>query len=444
MTGRIWRDDGVSHFGGGYDTKIIQLDFVSCSAPAAIRVPKSGHYFRRFCQGVPLTRFSCCLESSNCTVSFINIRSVAHSTRSRATVTKQQHYHKMEFSRFESALIVIAMLIAPPVNFVFRAYMSARKYLQDRELIDAPWTNPLRPPRLRRRLTAPLPPPEPHLVDLNALAIWRRRRAQETSAQEQCGFLSRLSPDVRYLIYQEVVGGNTFHLSSSTNNGPPRKFRCIRPWQFMDAVHGDCHGTQEPLRLLALPMTCRMVYTEMLPVLYTTNALDFTQSFCFFNFMSALPRQHHKHLRRLRYFYIVNDDIVQHQVRAFRDWTNFCRFMATNFDPRLELLLDAHPDGKAATKIRRAVNSKQMQWLDPLLRLSENVRLKLIVPSGDSGAFRAGQSPTRESMSTVIDFDAVKQGVTSSDHEAILDVVLKQMQEALWNWRPYGKLIGEP
>ncbi|CAJ2501401.1 Uu.00g042540.m01.CDS01 [Anthostomella pinea] len=211
-----------------------------------------------------------------------------------------------------------AAIIIPPVMRGHR-YVHQQLVRQSILKVKPFWVKPLRPQRRPRALTAPLPPHHPGLLVETWDWTTNRIAPQSTCAQEHCLLVTRVPLDIRVMIYREVLEGQFFHRSSGTNHAPPRKYKCLRPWQYMDGVHGSCHGSQQRMQLLSLPSTCRLIYTETITRLYAANKFDFTQSFCLLNFLNALPSARYADIRHLQYFIGIGRGLVSGGAPQMRD-----------------------------------------------------------------------------------------------------------------------------
>lgn len=156
-----------------------------------------------------------------------------------------------------------------------------------------PW-----PTRRIRTLTHPLLPN----MDDDIVKPWDRGfleappSEQRTLDQSQSPLFSKLPLELRQLIWSAAIGGHLFHvkcdkgeriklvaIECTQDTGRElntRDHACWRLHQDFDSAEGQ-HGVAVPhhsvllLNLLPLLQTCRMIYTEAVPILYSENAFDF-------------------------------------------------------------------------------------------------------------------------------------------------------------------------
>lgn len=147
--------------------------------------------------------------------------------------------------------------LQPTAKMAFFSDFASQLLRTSRDLFMPPRVDAVKPKRRRRALTGTLDSSKDEPARAGLLAGWSTDVIQYTLEQEQSPFLQLLVADIRHLIYREILTGYTFHLSSSRTSSPPTKFECLRPWQIMDSVHGECHRKQLPKYLLSLPLTCR-------------------------------------------------------------------------------------------------------------------------------------------------------------------------------------------
>lgn len=312
-----------------------------------------------------------------------------------------------------------------------------------------PWEAPLYPQYRPRSLTLPLPPPISDTLLLGAIPVSRVDLVQLTSSQRRSSFLTRLPFEVRLQIYEKALAGQILHLTLCHADERLRAFKCIKPKRVSEqkwlvkhtcdrcilAQHGRCqHG------LLALPLTCRMIYTEALPVLYERNTLAFTQRACFSRFIKRLPTHHHSWLRRIHYRGQIRR-IFDHKPwccrqlsasnrsrgQGFQDWDSLCVFMAEILQPRTILYLDLSVEVCEFCRLDQNEYMKSREWLMSLWMLSEHVDLRLAIP----------YLPSKDSsIRTVIDMNELKLyngllGVKFVERDSSSDTLLGRFGEAL-------------
>ncbi|KPI45064.1 uncharacterized protein AB675_2321 [Cyphellophora attinorum] len=311
-----------------------------------------------------------------------------------------------------------------------------------------------------------------------------------TEASKQDALFLNLPLEVRHAVYQLILPAQTFHLSLSIYGGVPvSKFKCLHPQFHADSVHGDCHGyrvKQDALDLLSLPLVCRQTRDEALPILYQNTWLTFSQPFCFLSVFDALPPDLTTSIRHASYHRSIDMKLIRAQPVAMEEWHRFCAFWPKHFSPSFNLHLSASPFRDGARRIRHPQHESDVDWLRPLLSLARRIQLWLQIPSGDSGAhqrhaenrfarsstvgtlppgppglatpapleafaaadfFRAGGTretrieQQRDTMNVVIDLSHMVEA-DRAEEELVADLQ-RQVQDALWKWKPYGRLIGD-
>lgn len=211
------------------------------------------------------------------------------------------------------------------------------------------------PLRRQRRLSGPL--------DNNNDSIWHRLQIfsaveteQHTSPQDQCLFLTRLPQDIRFMIYEMVLGGKVFHIQAKNTNDPHCRllsWTCTRPELIYDQgpdTHIPCFSTSgtssptasrpssshnpyfedhlQPTGLLPLLVTCRQIYTEAVPILYSNNTFEFTQNRTAFRFLKVMiPPPRLKDIRRFKWDVRLPYH-PQISSRALKDWNDLFLFFS--------------------------------------------------------------------------------------------------------------------
>ncbi|KAF2687477.1 hypothetical protein K458DRAFT_485651 [Lentithecium fluviatile CBS 122367] len=99
------------------------------------------------------------------------------------------------------------------------------------------------------------------------------------STQQQSPFFKKLPPELRELIYAYALGGERLQLeliddldTNDTRKQPPFRLRC-----------------PEVQRLLALPRSCKRVYTEATQFVYTHNTISFPNITAYVCFQRLVP-----------------------------------------------------------------------------------------------------------------------------------------------------------
>ncbi|KAH7317921.1 hypothetical protein BKA65DRAFT_557333 [Rhexocercosporidium sp. MPI-PUGE-AT-0058] len=167
--------------------------------------------------------------------------------------------------------------------------MARRGIIGGESLLDAP----VALPKTRKRaLTHPLPPMESRSMPFNL-----RRSRQRTHEQVQSPFLAKLPIEIREMIYEEILGGGDRrlvhilrkdrrlgHWRCRLQDGEEvcdqQDRRCVEGWlSYKSKVwHLDRNGLLDLVTdggLLPLLMTCRAIYSEAVPILYSKNVFHF-------------------------------------------------------------------------------------------------------------------------------------------------------------------------
>ncbi|EEQ91351.1 uncharacterized protein BDCG_06471 [Blastomyces dermatitidis ER-3] len=145
---------------------------------------------------------------------------------------------------------------------------------------------PLRPrlPQCRRRgITHPLP----DWVDSPFSDPWAY-----TSPQAHCTLYTALPPEIRFLIFEVLLGNRVLHVDTSYYRGYRVLKACRHTgarWdrKFWDTVISgynenrkvtcQCGNGSEDSLYLEILRTCRRIYSECIPLLYTRNIFNFNR-----------------------------------------------------------------------------------------------------------------------------------------------------------------------
>ncbi|OJJ46945.1 hypothetical protein ASPZODRAFT_151547 [Penicilliopsis zonata CBS 506.65] len=117
----------------------------------------------------------------------------------------------------------------------------------------------------------------------------------DSSTQEECRLLARLSPELRLIIWEYVLGGRRLHIVQR----PHRRLGYI-----ICSEDGSCdvclgvvkkasHGDQ----LLSLPMTCRQIYTECIHMIYALNRFEFNNTWSLTYLRPTIPAERWESIR---------------------------------------------------------------------------------------------------------------------------------------------------
>lgn len=97
----------------------------------------------------------------------------------------------------------------------------------------------------------------------------KRQALLDSGLPSKSGVFGRLPFEIRHMIYVYALGSNLLHL---IREGPWRDVN-HRPLPMTQPILLRCYGRTEPYRLPCLLQTCRQIYVEASPVLYSTNTL---------------------------------------------------------------------------------------------------------------------------------------------------------------------------
>jgi len=166
----------------------------------------------------------------------------------------------------------------------FRKRRDERKEARECGPSAPPETLPL---KRKRALTLPLPE--------GTGFVWRSVPPQETNYQLQSLFCSKLLPEIRRQIYQEVLapGGRELHLANADRR--LCSMRCTVDTERLPQTPGwrhECwgvprqdgtykshlHNAPPDEKLLSLLCTCRLIYSEAIDILYTENTFNVRKS----------------------------------------------------------------------------------------------------------------------------------------------------------------------
>lgn len=125
---------------------------------------------------------------------------------------------------------------------------------------------------------------------------FKKSGIQRTNDQAQSVLLTRLPSEIRRLIWANVMGGHLLHvvrapkrllaIDCNEDFGRELKTRHHDCWGFTDAWKPSMGSTPgyylfpegdrpaKPANLLPLLQTCRLIYTETIPILYRDNIFD--------------------------------------------------------------------------------------------------------------------------------------------------------------------------
>ncbi|KAJ5888281.1 hypothetical protein N7495_008322 [Penicillium taxi] len=129
-----------------------------------------------------------------------------------------------------------------------------------------------------------------HLVADKPAPLPRSRRIAEvksqTQIQLQCQLLTRLSPELRLMIWEYVQGGHRLHIIQRSRRRLGHVVCPVNDHEICKICQGG--GISQPAKvgdlrdsrgngiLLGLALTCRQIYHESIHLLYTLNTFEFS------------------------------------------------------------------------------------------------------------------------------------------------------------------------
>ncbi|KAL3489620.1 hypothetical protein BJX62DRAFT_238886 [Aspergillus germanicus] len=135
----------------------------------------------------------------------------------------------------------------------------------------------------------------------------RSKSLRAITPQIQCLLFSKLPPEIRHMIWVAVLGDLEIEIVTRRHRRVIPHFydecACVNKRAHTCPLLGciiDSHKTNEDqyreqesgLRLLAVVLTCRRIYTETLPILYSTNTFTFATFEIIHLFRSSIPSSH--------------------------------------------------------------------------------------------------------------------------------------------------------
>ncbi|KAJ5385086.1 hypothetical protein N7517_002997 [Penicillium concentricum] len=178
----------------------------------------------------------------------------------------------------------------------------------------------------------------PSLLHVQAIAF---------SSQLQSRLLTRLSPELRLMIWGFVLANQRIHIIQCSRQ---RLGHVLCPCALESKRHKHkceiCHGTgiSQPakeadllrwnkVKLLGLALTCRQIYHESIPLLYTLPTLEFSNPWTLPYLLPTIPPEHRDRIRAIElrwsfpgHWLPSKDSVRAVYVSAGRaQWTETCR-----------------------------------------------------------------------------------------------------------------------
>ncbi|KAJ5184847.1 hypothetical protein N7491_007284 [Penicillium cf. griseofulvum] len=171
------------------------------------------------------------------------------------------------------------------------------------------------------------------------------------SSQPQSQLLTRLSPELRLMIWGYVLANQRIHIIQCKQRlghvvcpcalSNSQRHTCQNN-SFCEICHGN--GISQPakeanltrwnkVKLLGLALTCRQIYHESIPLLYTLPTLEFSNPWTLPYFLPTIPPEHQQRIRaiELRWSFPGHWLPSKDSVRAVyvsagqTQWTETCR-----------------------------------------------------------------------------------------------------------------------
>ena len=244
------------------------------------------------------------------------------------------------------------------------------------------------PRRRQRALTGPLDPSQD--------SFWHKMQVfsafepeQRTYLQEQCALLSMLPLDIRLMIYDMVLGGMLFHITTNDSKSRILSHICKRPEQASEDDHQACFAyiTRRPSSaprddypqatgLLPLLVACRRIYSEAIETLYSANTFEFWENRVAFRFLKVMvPPQRLHCIRRFRW-----DMQMPHHPnmnsRSRRDWSDLFTFFSNETCGLQHLYLKLKKNFPIENEIRQTRDEDAVAWIRPMVIMAVDASRK--------------------------------------------------------------------
>lgn len=201
-----------------------------------------------------------------------------------------------------------------------------------------------------------------------------QQHQQVTQDQAQSGLMSKLPREVRELIWSFLIGGHLLHIVPNQNGqvaylcheyiGKERNTRnhvscrpSLEPGSPRKIISNEF--ATEPVNLLPLLLTCRMVYSEAIPILYSDNIFDIykVDSLAFFDL--AVPSHRLMQIRRLNITWDYLHHSLGHQYNESqvpKYWERVGLILETKFTGLRELTIHLMNECNSASEVGRHRN----------------------------------------------------------------------------------------
>ncbi|KAK3707547.1 hypothetical protein LTR37_012042 [Vermiconidia calcicola] len=244
------------------------------------------------------------------------------------------------------------------------------------------------PPRRQRTLTGPFDPAGEsfwHMVQVYSTI----EPEQHTDPQAQCKFLHKLPLDIRRIIYDMVLGGMVFHVTTNDSKTRIFSYICRLPEHINDENHIDCFAvsTRRPSSaprddykhatgLLPLLVSCRRIYSEAIETLYSANTFEFWENRVAFGFLKVMvPPQRLRCIRRFRW-----DMQIPHHpnlnARSRRDWSDLFTFFTNDMCGLQHLHLKFNRSHRFESGIIQTKDEDASGWARPMIVMAIDAKRK--------------------------------------------------------------------
>ncbi|KAL2216636.1 hypothetical protein M432DRAFT_633827 [Thermoascus aurantiacus ATCC 26904] len=129
------------------------------------------------------------------------------------------------------------------------------------------------------------------------------QKADDTRQNAGCLILTKLSPEIRLMIWEEALGGFRLHIIQRSHR---RLGHVICP--LTDSCEICRGGLSQPVKdgevpsewnLLSLPMTCKQIYRETIRMVYSFNTFEFSNTWSLTYLRPTIPQERWDDIRVL-------------------------------------------------------------------------------------------------------------------------------------------------
>ncbi|MCJ1465711.1 hypothetical protein MMC07_004330 [Pseudocyphellaria aurata] len=212
---------------------------------------------------------------------------------------------------------------------------------------------------------------------------WRRKLSTSGNyaPNVECALLSRLPFELRLEIYTYVLGGNLLHIYHVPRRLVHKRCRMQsvenKDWRWNCCRTTRRSSTNPKVREvvylgpvlsldIAFLQTCRQIYLEAIPVLYTSNIFDIKHLQTLIYLSRSVPAQHFATISTLHVGWSVRNHGTSHpgQVNGIKDWERFCHVVATKMAGLRHFKVVLIPYGQLSIP-----DEPNQDWIEPLLAI---------------------------------------------------------------------------